>query len=198
MTTEQVEDALREKIKLFENAQVSVKIREHNSHNYTILGMVEKTGEKTMQREALPLYVVRADAVVQPRANRVIIKREGMQPLDLDLRDSRSAETLIYPKDILEFTSDESEGFAPKSTQFYFISGQINAGGKKDFTLGITLTQAIIESGDLKKKSARKVVIRRKNPEGMLVPSEFDLKLIKDGKAADPVLQPGDTIEVRN
>jgi protein involved in polysaccharide export with SLBB domain len=198
LTTEQIEDTLRDKIKLLDHPQVSVKIREHNSHLYTVLGMVEKSGETAMQREALPLYVVRAEVGVQARTNRAVIKREGMQPLNIDLRDPKSADTLIYPKDIIEFIGDDSEGTAPKSTQFYFISGEVNSGGKKDFTFGITLTQAIIESGDLKRKSARKVVIRRKNSDGMLIPNEYNLKTIKEGKSADPVLQPGDTIEIGN
>ena len=60
------------------------------------------------------------------------------------------------------------------------------------------MTQAILESGGLKKSSIRKVVIRRKNGDGLLVPTEFDLKSIKDGKIADPVLQIGDTIEIGN
>lgn len=187
LTTEQIEDALKEKIKLYENPLVSVKVREPNSHNYTVLGLVEKSGEKYMAREAIPLFVVRTEAVVNSNANFVTIKRNGAATQTLDLKDSKTGEVLIFPKDTVEFG---------EAKQFYFISGEINVGGKKDFTYGITLTQAIIESGDLKKKSARKVIIRRKDSGGILIPSEFDLKAIKDGKIADPVLQPGDTIEI--
>lgn len=194
LTTEQIEDTLKEKIKLYESPQVSVKVREHNSHSYTVLGLVEKSGEKFMPREAIPLFMVRAESIVLSKANRAIVKREGSPNQTIDLKDSKSSEVLIYPKDIVEFISDEEATL----TQFYYISGEIASGGKKNFTNGITLTQAIIESGDLKKKSVRKVVIRRKNAEGLLVSIEFDLKAIKDGKVADPDLKVGDTIEIGN
>lgn len=195
LTTEQIEDTLKEKIKLYDSPQVSVKVREHNSHNYTVLGLVEKSGTMVMEREATPLYVIRAKAQIQAKANRVILKR-GNDSQVIDLRDSKSGDTLIFPNDIVEFTSDEAE--MAKNPQFYYIGGEINSGGKKDFTNGITLTQAILESGGLKRTNIKKVVIRRKNSDGLLIPNEFDLKAIKDGKSADPILQIGDTIEVGN
>lgn len=58
------------------------------------------------------------------------------------------------------------------------------------------MTQAILASGGLRKSSVRKVIVRRKNQEGMLSPLEFDLNAIKNGNQVDPVLQAGDTIEV--
>ncbi len=195
LTTDQIEDALKAKIKIYDNPQVSVKVREANSHKFTVTGLVENSGEKFMPREALPLFTVRAEVGVQPKVNLAKIKR-GNEIQTIDLRDAKSGDTLIFPNDIVEFTSDEVE--TAKLPQFYYIGGEIISGGKKDFTSGITLTQAIIESGGLKRTNVRKVVIRRKNDGGLLIPSEFDLKSIKDGKIADPVLQIGDTIEVGN
>ncbi len=75
LTTEEIEDLLEEKIKLYENPQVVVKVREFASHTFTVLGLVEKAGEKFLQREAMPLYVVRAEAVTQPQATVAVIKR---------------------------------------------------------------------------------------------------------------------------
>jgi hypothetical protein len=60
------------------------------------------------------------------------------------------------------------------------------------------LTQAILASGGLKKSSVKKVIIRRKNPTGLLSPMEFDLNSIKAGKQPDPLLFAGDTIEIVN
>ena len=40
LTTEEVEDLLKEKIKLYENPQVSVKVREHASHKISVFGLV--------------------------------------------------------------------------------------------------------------------------------------------------------------
>lgn len=198
LTVDQIEEVLEGKIKLYENPQVSVKVREHNSHFYTVLGLVEKSGEKTMPREALPLYVVKAESVVNSRANEVTIKRGNQEKKVLDLTDTKSGDFLIYPGDIVEFRANDETAGLSKATQFYFIGGEINSGGRKDYIKGITLTQAILESGGLKKSNVKKVIIRRKNSIGMLVPTEFDLKAIKDGKAVDPVLEAGDTIEIGN
>jgi hypothetical protein len=47
------------------------------------------------------------------------------------------------------------------------------------------------------KGEPKKATIRRKNDNGLFTNIEYNLRSIKEGKAADPVLQPGDVIEVR-
>jgi len=196
LTTEEVEDLLKEKIKLYENPQVSVKVREHASHKISVFGLVEKAGEKYLQREAIPLYVVRAEAIVQPNASLVVIKRANSDTEKINLKDPKAEDVLIFPGDIVEFKSVASEN--AKVPQFYYIGGNIASVGQKDFHQGITLTQAILASGGLKKLTVKSVVIRRKNEAGLLSPIEFNLKAIKDGKQPDPILQAGDTIEIGN
>jgi protein involved in polysaccharide export with SLBB domain len=199
MTTEEVEDTLKEKIKLYENPQVSVKIREYNSHVYTVLGLVEKSGEKNLQREAIPLFVVRAESIVDPKADRVTIKRSNSDAQTIDLKDAKADETLIYAGDIVEFSAVTAMvETTVKASQFYYIGGEIVTGGQKDFVPGITLTQAILAANGLKKATVRKVIIRRKDESGMLKAMQADLKSIKDGRMIDPVIEVGDTIEVGN
>lgn len=201
LTTEETEDLLKEKIKLYENPQVSVKVREYNSHAYTVLGMVEKSGEKFLQREAVPLFVVRAEAMVEPKADRAIIKRKNSDEQTVDLKEQKSAETLVFPGDIVEFVAGESTKTSEKAAetaQFYYIGGEIVAGGQKDFHQGLTLTRAIFASGGLKNPKTKKVIIRRRNENGMLTPMEVNLKAVNDGKAIDPAIFIGDTIEIGN
>jgi polysaccharide export outer membrane protein len=193
LTTEEIEVLLREKVKLYENPEVSVKVREYSSHKITVLGLVEKSGEKFIQREAVPLFVVRAEAIVQPNASRVVIRRADSSTETLNLKDEKNENTLIFPNDIVEFSAGDSKN---GQLRFYFIGGEVASVGQKDFYDGLTLTQALLASGGLKKESVKKVVIRRKNAEGLLVSSEYNLKFIKDGKIPDPVLEAGDTIEV--
>ncbi len=198
LTTEEMEDLLRDKIKLYENPQISVKVREHASHAITVLGLVEKAGEKYLPREAVPLFLIRAEAVVQPKSDTLIIKRAKSETEQIDLRDTKSDEILIFPGDILEFkTSGDSEEIST-GKQFYFIGGNIISAGQKDFHTGLTLTQAILASGGLRRTTVKKVVVRRKNQAGLLSPIEFDLNSIKDGKQPDPLLKAGDTIEIVN
>jgi polysaccharide export outer membrane protein len=200
MTTEEVEDLLKEKIKVYENPQISVKVREHASHTITVLGMVEKAGEKYLQREAMPLFIVKAEAIVQPKANFVTIKRTNSETETVDLKDAKADDVLIFPGDIVEFKLIETTAAVVDSNapQFYFIGGSVVSAGQKDFHQGLTLTQSILASGGLRNQKIKKVVIRRKNEKGLLSPIEFDLNAIKNGKQPDPVLQAGDTIEVVN
>lgn len=201
MMAEEIEDLLKEKIQLYENPQVSVKIREYNSHVYTVLGLVEKSGEKFLQREAVPLFVVRAEAMVEPKANQVKIKRKNSDEQIVDLKDEKSGETLIFPGDIVEFGESQATEAVKKAaevTEFYYIGGEIVSGGQKNFSQGLTLTQAIFASGGLKNPKTKKVIIRRKNEKGLLTPLEVNLKAVNDGKAIDPAIMVGDTIEIGN
>lgn len=198
LTTDEIEELLTGKIKLYENPQVSVKMREYASHAITVLGLVEKAGEKHLQREAIPLYVVRAEAIVQSRANGVTIKRANSTTEKFDMKDPKYEEILVFPGDIVEFTSTGGGNAAGGSSQFFYIGGNVVSVGQRDFYPEMTLTQAILASGGLKKASAKKVIIRRKNNENLLVTTEYNLKEIKDGKSPDPVLQAGDTIEIGN
>jgi polysaccharide export outer membrane protein len=198
LTTDEVQDLLKAKIKLYENPQISVKVREHASHAITVLGLVEKPGEKYLPREAVPLFMIRAEAVVQPRADTLVLKRAGSKTQQIDLKDVKSEDVLIFPGDILEFKfSGEAEANSTER-QFYFIGGNVRSAGQKDFHQGLTLTQAILASGGLRKAAVKKVILRRKNQSGFLSPIEFNLNYIKDGKQPDPLLKAGDTIEVVN
>lgn len=196
LTTEEIEDVLRTKIKLYENPQIAVKVREYASHPITVLGLVEKAGEKFLQREAVPLFVVKAEAIVESKATQAIIRRANSEIETADLKDPKTDDILILPGDIIEFSAGADFRMNSTQPQFYYIGGEVMKIGQKDFYPGITLTQAILASGGLRKSNARQIVIRRKSSEGLLVSNEFDLREIKNGKIPDPVLQAGDTIEI--
>jgi polysaccharide biosynthesis/export protein len=198
LTTDEIEDLLKEKIKLFENPQISVKVREYASHSISVLGLVERSGEKKIQREAVPLFVVRAEAVVSPKATQAIIRRADTNIETIDLIDPKSENVLIFPGDIIEFVSPKTNTSVVSTAQFYYIGGEIVSGGQKDFVNGITLTQAILASGGTKRSNIKRVVVRRKNAEGLLFGREYNLRNIKDGKEPDPQILAGDTIELGN
>lgn len=198
LTTDEIEELLEERIKIVENPQIAVRVREHASHSISVIGLVEKPGVKLLQREAVPLFVVRAEAIVKANANRVIIRRANTGTETFDLNNESYENVLIFPGDIVEFLRYEKSDNASIVPQFYYIGGNIRAVGQRDFYPGITLSQAILASGGLRKAKESKVVVRRKNNEGLLESTVFDLNEIKEGKIPDPALQAGDTIEVGN
>lgn len=196
LTTDEIEDLLREKIKLYENPEVSVKVRDYASHKFTVLGLVENAGEKYLRREAVPLFIIRAESLVQAKANRVTIKRADNTTETIEKNDPKYENVLVSAGDIVEFGFSDNNATAVRKPQFYYIGGNVYSLGQKQFYQGITLTQAILASGGLKNPTAKKIIIRRTNDNGLLTPTEYNLKAINEGKAPDPLLQVGDTIEV--
>lgn len=194
LTTEEIEDLLKEKVKLFENPQISVKVRDYSSHTISVIGLVERAGEKKLQREAIPLYVVRAESLVKPNAKNAVIRRADSKTETINLNDKNADNVLIFAGDIVEFAGEKTLSDSA-SNKFIFIGGEIVNGGQKEFHDGLTLTQAILASGGLK-KNVKKVIVRRKNNEGLLDAFEYNLKAIKEGKNPDPILMAGDTIEI--
>ena len=180
-------------ITLFTDPQIEVKIREYASHKITVSGLIENPGEKSLQREAIPLFVIRSEAVVSSKATKAIVKRAPLLKLEsYDLRAADTDSVLIYPGNSVEFTVDQTLNI----TGSFYIAGEINSAGQKEFAAGLTLYQAVIASGGTR-GNPKRAVIRRKNQNGLFLNTEYDLRSIKDGKAADPVIDSGDVIEIR-
>lgn len=189
-TVESIEEIIASSITLYTDPQIEVRVREYGSHRIAVSGRVERAGEKNLQREAIPLFVIRAEAMVDPTATKVRITRAPLLKAETyDLRDPKTEDVLIYPGNSVEFIADGSG--------FYFISGEVAASGQKEFTAGLTLYQAVVAAGAVK-SAQKKAVIRRKSDNGMFSLLEFNLRAIRDGKAADPALIAGDIVEVRN
>lgn len=187
-----IEKIIASGITLFPDPKVEVTVREYGSHKITVSGMVENPGAKNLQREAMPLCAIRSEASVNPRATKAIVKRAPLLKLEVyDLHDSATDSVMIYPGNSIEFTSDQQADLGS-----YYISGEINLSGQKTLNTGITLYQAVIASGGAKGEPKR-ATIRRKNEKGLFENTEYDLRSIKNGKKADPVLIAGDVIEIR-
>jgi protein involved in polysaccharide export with SLBB domain len=194
-TVETIEEILSSSIKLFQDPQVEVKVRQYASHKIVVAGLVENGGDKYIQREAMPLFAIRAEAVVNSKATRVAIRRgETNKTESFDLSDPKAESVLIFPGDTVEFTGNTANLSANGS---YFISGEIASGGQKDLIGGLTLYQAVTVAGGTK-GDPKKAIIRRKSEDGLFKVQEHNLRSIKAGKSMDPMLMAGDVIEIRN
>ncbi|MBA3323314.1 MAG: polysaccharide biosynthesis/export family protein [Pyrinomonadaceae bacterium] len=174
-----------------DRAQFRVSVREYVSHTVMVSGLVEQPGAKIMRREAVPLFVVLAEALPRAEAARAtIISRSNGLSRTIELIDSPALNELVAAGDVVNVTARQAE--------YLYIGGQISSPGRKDFHAGLTLTQAILASGGVRfdAKSKVKVVISRQGADGRLVPTEYVLKDIETGKVPDPRLLPGDRIEV--
>ncbi|OLE54761.1 MAG: hypothetical protein AUG51_06545 [Acidobacteria bacterium 13_1_20CM_3_53_8] len=191
MTTEQVSARLAGELRrrnVQDGTQVLVSVREFASHTILVSGLVNYPGSRVLRREAVPLYVVLAEAQPRPDAGRVLIMRDGAQIPTVDLSDPATTSVLVQPGDVITVSA--------RQQQFYYIGGRVNSPGQKIFQSGITLTQAILAAGGLTRSGENTVEVSREGTDGRLTTTRYVLRDIKTGKTQDPHVQPGDRIEV--
>jgi len=192
LTTDEVSSRLESEIKrraLMENPKVSVGVRDYASHTILVSGLVKDSGTKILRREAIPLYVVVADAQPLPEAARVtVLRNESNQTFDVELTESSEMNLLVRPGDVITLH--------PSVTQFLYIGGEVKAPGEKTYRRGLTLTQAIIAAGGVTPK-AKEARLGRDDGKGYLVVTRYKLKEIESGKVQDPAVKPGDRITIK-
>ena len=172
---------------IIEEAKAVVGVREYASHTVLVSGLVKDSGTKILRREAIPLYVVVADAQPLPEAAKVTVVRASDQIFNIDLNQTADMNFLVRAGDVITLQ--------PGPIQFIYIAGEIKSPGEKTFRRGLTLMQVILASGGVGPK-AKVAEIARSNENGFLVPTRFTLKDIATGKTADPAVKPGDRISI--
>jgi protein involved in polysaccharide export with SLBB domain len=171
-----------------ENPRVLVGVREYLSHAIIISGLVKEPGTKLLRREAIPLYVVIADAQPAPEAGRAtLIRHETGEAVVVDLSKPAEMNLLVRSGDVITVHAN------PK--QFFYVGGEVKAPGEIQFRPGLTLMQAILAAGGLSRES-KKALIAREGDNGFLTSTHYKLNDINTGKLADPLIQPGDRITV--
>ena len=190
LTTEDISRLLESDLKnrsVSGQPQVSVGVREYTSHTILLSGLVKDPGTKVLQREAIPLYVVLADAHPLPEAGRAIVKSpQRSETIIVDLADASAMELLTRSGDVITVER------APQ--QFFYIGGDVKVPGEKLFRPGMTLTQAILSAGGVKKD--KEAELARENSASLLETTKYKLKDIYSGRVADPQILPGDRITI--
>jgi len=191
LTADEILERLTAEIKVIRNARISVRVRDYYSHRVIVNGAVESPGGKPLRREAVPLYAVLAVAIPRAEATTATIVRAGKAQPPLALNDQKAMSTLIVPGDVIRIAG-KNEG----AREFVYVGGQVVSPGEKYIRAGMTLTQALLACGGKTREAGDRVKISRRNTEGFLATSEYDLRAIEAGRAPDPLLQVGDRIEV--
>lgn len=192
MTAEEVTARIETDLKrrALDNTKVSVGVRDYASHAILVSGLVKEAGTKILRREAIPLYVVVADAQPLPEAGRVtVVRNESNEAFDIELGDSSEMNLLVRPGDVVTLHANV--------TQFIYIGGEVKSPGEKTYRRGLTLTQAMIAAGGVIGKP-KEIRLGRDDGRGFLNVTKFKLKDIESGKVPDPVVRPGDRIMVVN
>lgn len=191
MTVEDIGAAIESDLKrraLQENPKVSVAVRDYASHTILVSGLVKDSGTKVLRREAIPLYVVIADAQPLPEAAKAtVVRSESNQIFEIDLNQPTEMNLLIRPGDVITLHAN--------ATQFLYIGGEVKSPGEKTYRRGLTLTQAILSAGGVTKK-AKEARLGRDDGRGFLTVTNVKLKDIESGKIPDPLVRPGDRIMI--
>ncbi|HEX5707708.1 MAG TPA: tetratricopeptide repeat protein [Pyrinomonadaceae bacterium] len=171
-------------------AEVSVGVREYESHAVIVSGLVRDPGTKILRREGVPLYVIVAHAQPLAEAGQVlVVPRTTGQVKAVNLKDSAAMKMLVRPGDVVTVQA------LPR--QFYFVAGEVRLPGQKEFHGGLTLTQAVAAAGGVTQASATEVTVTRQGADGRLATTRYSLRDIEAGRSPDPLVQPGDRVEVR-
>jgi polysaccharide export outer membrane protein len=190
LTVEEVTARIESDLKrrALDNTKVTVGVRDYASHTILVSGLVKDSGTKILRREAIPLYVVVADAQPLPEAARVsVVRSDTNQTFEIDLTQVSEMNMLVRPGDVVMLHANV--------TQFLYIGGEVKFPGEKTYRRGLTLTQAMIAAGGVTEK-AKEARLGRDDGKGFLVVTKFKLKDIESGKVPDPVVKPGDRIMV--
>jgi polysaccharide biosynthesis/export protein len=191
LTPEEITVRIKAELKslaIDKNPVVLVGVREYASHTILVSGLVKDPGTKFLRREALPLYVVLADAQPLAEAGCVtIVSKETGASTTVELSDSKALSLVVQPGDVINVQATPQ--------QFLYIGGEVKAPGEKPFRRGLTLTQAILAAGGLSRK-AKDVQVAREGTNGRLVVARYKLEEINSGRLPDPLIQPGDRITV--
>ena len=190
LTVEEITGRIESDLKrrALDTTKVIVGVRDYASHTILVSGLVKDSGTKILRREAIPLYVVVADAQPLPEAARVTVMRnEANQLFDIELTEVSELNLLVRPGDVVTLHAN--------ATQFLYVGGEVKFPGEKTYRRGLTLTQAMLAAGGVvgKPKEAR---LGRDDGRGFLIVTKFKLKDIESGKVPDPLLRPGDRISV--
>ncbi|MEP6636545.1 MAG: tetratricopeptide repeat protein [Acidobacteriota bacterium] len=193
LTVEEIEAKFEADLKrraVSENPKVSVGVREYLSHAIIVSGLVKDPGTKILRREAIPLYVVIADAQPAAEAGRVsVIRHDSGEAQISDLTSPTEMNLLVRPGDVITVH--------PNPKQYFYIGGEVKTPGEKPFRPGITLTQAILTAGGLSRDS-KEAHLARDGGNGFLSLTRYKLKDINSGKMADPSIQAGDRITIED
>ena len=175
---------------LVENPKVSIGVRDYASHTILVSGLVKESGPKILRREAIPLYVVVADAQPLPEAERVtVVRNESNETFEAELGKTNEMNLLVRPGDVVTLV--------PAETQFIYLGGEVKLPGEKKYRRGLTLTQAINAAGGAT-PNGKEARVGRDDGKGFLVVTRFKLKEIESGKIPDPPVKPGDRITIRD
>jgi polysaccharide export outer membrane protein len=198
LTTAQIEANLRKALQdgYLRNPQVSIEVVEYRSQSVYVQGEVRAPNKYAVQGNSTLMDILTLAGSVTPSAGNYVLithAKPGTGQALAPAADSATADLRVSLRDIQTGKAqnikiqDGDTIFVPKSERV-FVVGAVRNSGAVIFEEGMTVYQAVSLAGGITEKGANRFGIRRLM-KGQL--REIDAK-------AEDLVQPGDTIVVRN
>lgn len=195
----ELEDRLEERF--LQRATVSVELLEFKARPISVIGAVENPGKLNISGDlTLIEALTEAGGLVETHGPSVHVLRTAANGL---------SDQLVIPVDALlvdadrrfnipVFADDVINVPARVERVVYFL-GEVTREGALQFGTNerFTLLAAVARAGGLTERAGRKVTIRRTNRDGSEQRLEFDYRDVVAGRAADPPLQNGDVLSIK-
>jgi len=203
LTKSQLEQRLARllEVKYLQNPQVTIFIREYQSKRVSILGAVSEPGRyELLGRQTLLHMIAQAGGMTNEAGDEIIVVREKEDGTskslrisidDLVLKGDPSLNIPLEPGDIVNVPID--------MVVHIYVFGQVNSPGAIEVKKSNlpTLIQAIAQAGGFSERAAKgRVVIKRKNEEGVDEEIKVNVKAVMRGSKEDIQLEENDIVFV--
>jgi polysaccharide export outer membrane protein len=176
--------------------RVAARVREYHSQFLWVRGAVQRPGRKPLRAGTrLVDALLDAGGFVAGASGEVTIERAGgTSPDGSRSRSFRFTGQNPTPEELEHLgVLLESGDVVTAAVQLWVtVSGAVRRPGRYPFAEAMTVGGAVGAAGGLLRTGSDKVVVRRAGGE-----IEADLQAIRDGKAQDLALAPGDEVMVR-
>jgi polysaccharide export outer membrane protein len=208
LTPSELEKQITEPLAMdyFVDPKVSIRIKEYHSLHYHISGAVKSPGLYETTAEASLLELIAKAGGVQPdRGNVAYVMRSASggdngsaDPIKVNLqklldKGDMTANLALKPGDVVYIPLAKSLDLTESKI---YVEGEVKTPGIYDYHPGITAMNACIMAGGFGQFAApnRTQIIRQNGDEVEII--KINLNRVKDGKAPDIELKPGDRIHV--
>lgn len=175
--------------------QVDLQVKAFNSRFVTLFGEVSQPGRRPLHGCTRVIDVLlQAGGFRDGASGEVVVSRaEGGEPLR-----ARVERGVITPavRQVLETVLQGGEILTVLPRAYVTVQGEVTRPSRYPIDGRLTVTGAVTLAGGLTRSGGTKVKIVRTGPAGERNVLEADLKAIRDGRAADPALQPDDIVTV--
>lgn len=203
LTAMQLEGKLREALskQYLQDPQVSVFVREFGSKKVSVIGAVGRPGVYQMLGPRTLLQILsEAGGLAKEAGSHLFVIRAvpggATEAIPVSLGDlmtnhNPDSNLAVNPGDVISVPIDQP--------LYIYVDGAVKTPGRLEELASrpISLLQAIAKAGGVTERAnLKEVQLLRRGPDGTQSDSKVNIKLIRQGKQRDPILEDGDVIVV--